>query len=85
MDVTAFAHLDRWERYYLVHSVGRDYVSVPKHSKVTDRLMDHGMIHTLGFVIGRYVDFQKTALGHRVVESLSELATASAGAAEGAE
>jgi hypothetical protein len=54
--------LDRWERYYLERAV-HGYVSIPKHSKIVNRMWEHGLLHGTGFVIGRNVEFNLSQLG----------------------
>lgn len=55
--------LNRWERYYLTHQ-RHGFVSIPKQSKVAHMLMDKDIISTLGFVVGRYVEYQLTPNGY---------------------
>jgi hypothetical protein len=61
-------NLDRWERNYLVSSIGRTHICIPVKSKVADRLIEKGVIRSVGLVSGGYAEFEKTPLGNQMLK-----------------
>lgn len=74
--MTTIEDLSGWERRYLKNSWGRAFIELPRNSKVTDKLLEHGVIERVGLVVGRYVSWAKTPLAHRLMRELNGYSTA---------
>lgn len=64
--------IGRWEQYYLERAPHCLYVSIPKDSRVIDRLIDKKIIAGFGFVVGQRAEHNLTTYGKRIARQLQD-------------
>lgn len=58
--------LTRWEKRVIAQHCLRHYVAVSRYSKLSDRLLEHGIIDGIGLVQGRREYWRFTAYGRHL-------------------